>query len=129
MGLALAHLVWSFALGWNLRLHLAEGHRNLETCLCVQSTVAYHLVLDNKKRINTDSYLKDELTEVHDAHNQYPSGKSQGLTQPSFPLVPLLSISACCSRNLMEIIVAHCFGLPSAELPSKIHACVPVQSE
>jgi hypothetical protein len=39
------------------------------------------LVLDNKKRINTDSYLKDELTEAHDAQNQYPSGKPPGLIQ------------------------------------------------
>ncbi len=51
----------------------------------LQATVAYHLVPDNKKRINTDSYLKDELTEAHDAQNQYPSGKSQGLIQQSPP--------------------------------------------
>lgn len=39
-----------------------------------QASVAYQLVLDNKKRIDTDSYLKDEMTEAHDAQLQYPSG-------------------------------------------------------
>lgn len=61
--------------------------REMHVC-ALQSTVAYHLVLDNKKRINTDSYLKDELTEAHDAQNQYPSGKSQGLIQPSSSSLP-----------------------------------------
>lgn len=37
--------------------------------------MAYQLVLDNKKRIDTDSYLKDEMTEAHDAQLQYPSGE------------------------------------------------------
>lgn len=39
-----------------------------------KASVAYQLVLDNKKRIDTDSYLKDEMTEAHDAQLQYPSG-------------------------------------------------------
>lgn len=43
----------------------------------MQAVVAYQLVLDNKKRIDTDSYLKDEMTEAHDAQLQYPSGPLQ----------------------------------------------------
>ena len=46
--------------------------------LISQATIAYYLVLDNKKRINTDSYLRDELTEAHDADHQYPSGSLRG---------------------------------------------------
>ena len=43
---------------------------------CVQATVAYHLIADNKRRMPSSAYLKAEMTEAKDAAQQlYPSGK------------------------------------------------------
>ena len=61
---------------------------------CLQATIAYYLVLDNKKRINTDSYLRDELTEAHDADHQYPSGTPQELCSIFYIQQP-----ACAAEN------------------------------
>jgi hypothetical protein len=40
-----------------------------------RATVTYYLLLDNKRRLPTNSYLSAELTEVSTAHFQHPQGE------------------------------------------------------
>ena len=39
-----------------------------------QATVAYYLMADNRRRMDSSAYLRAELTEAHQAHTGYPPG-------------------------------------------------------
>ena len=41
---------------------------------CLQASVAYYLMADNRRRMPSSAYLNEEMTEATDAHTQYPSG-------------------------------------------------------
>ena len=51
----------------------------LGTCpALLQASVAYYLMADNRRRMPSSAYLKEEMTEATDAHMQYPSGGRVG---------------------------------------------------
>ena len=53
------------ALGFRLSIKIVHG---------MQATVAYYLMADNRRRMDSSAYLRAELTEAHQAHTGYPPG-------------------------------------------------------
>ena len=51
---------------------------NLPCPALLQASVAYYLMADNRRRMPSSAYLKEEMTEATDAHMQYPSGGRVG---------------------------------------------------
>jgi hypothetical protein len=41
----------------------------------LQASVAYYLMADNRRRMPSSAYLREEMTEATDAALQYPSGE------------------------------------------------------
>lgn len=51
-------------------------------CLQNKATVSYYLLLDNRRKLTTDAYLREELSEANDAKMQHPSGAAMPTSPP-----------------------------------------------
>ena len=60
---------------WSAALSLIISCKAERSTLgCMQATVAYFLMADNRRRMPSSAYLRAELTEAHQAHQGYPPG-------------------------------------------------------
>ena len=53
--------------------------------MCLQATIAYYLVVDFRRKNNSNAYLREEMVEANDVMLQHPSGRSSSIGMTHSP--------------------------------------------